>query len=221
MTQLEDLDIESLRAVLRARPELILEDADLMAAVRSAESEGAVVDLAQRRRVQLETDLRKLRATNEALIALAKANLAAQAQTHAAVLAIMEADSLTALDHKLTSRVAGALSLDTIRIFIEGHAPLHNAKAILACSPELSHALLGDAGERLGPVDTRFSDALYGPLGPSLRSEAIARIEIGGHPGVMCLGSREQRAFTPDQGADLIHFLARALERKIAPWMRD
>jgi len=220
MSHLDNLDLQSLRAALRARPDVITEDADLMAVIRQADSGGAVVDLGQRRRVQLETDLRKVRATNDALIALAKTNLAAQAQTHAAVLAIMEADSLAALDHKLASRVAGALSLDAVRVFIEGHAPLKDANAILGCSPDLVQALLGDAGERLGLADTRYADALYGPLAADVRSEAIARIEISGHPGVMCLASREERAFTPDQGADLVHFLARALERAITPWLR-
>lgn len=220
MTVPDSLDLETLRAALRARPEIVTEDADLMAAIRAAETDGSVVDLGQRRRAQLETELRKVKATNDALIALAKANLAAQAQTHAAVLAVMEADSLAALDHKLASRVAGALSVDVVRVFIEGHAPLKDANALLGCSPELTGALLGDEGERLGPVNPRFADSLYGPFGPDMRSEAIARLEISGHPGVLCLASREARTFTPDQGPDLLHFLGRALERRIAPWLR-
>jgi uncharacterized protein YigA (DUF484 family) len=36
----------------------------------------------------------------------------------------------------------------------------------------------------------------------------------------LCLGARDDRAFTPDQGADLLHFLARALERRITPWLK-
>ena len=108
MTALETLDIESLRAALRERPEIITGDPELMALARDADSGGSVVDLAQRRQKKLEKDLRKVRATNDALIALAKANMAAQAQTHAAVLAILEAEDLAALDHKLASRVAGA-----------------------------------------------------------------------------------------------------------------
>ena len=221
MTALETLDIESLRAALRERPEIITGDPELMALARDTDSGGSVVDLAQRRQKKLEKDLRKVRATNDALIALAKANMAAQAQTHAAVLAILEAEDLAALDHKLASRVAGALSVDAVRVFLEGHSPLKDASAILGCSPELTQALLDDDSERLGLVNGRFADALYGPLGPNLRSEAIARMEIGGHPGILCLASRDARAFTADQGADLIHFLARALERRIAPWLRS
>lgn len=220
MSDPSSLDPDALRAVLREQLEIITGDADLIAAVRQAEAETGVIDLGQRARGKLEAEVRKLRATNEALIALAKANLAAQAQTHAAVLAVLEAETLAALDRKLTGRVPGALSVDVARVFIEGHAPLQSATSILGCSPDLVASLLGEHGERLGPVDTRFSDALYGPHGPSLRSEALARMEIGGHTGVLCLAARDASAFTPDQGADLIHFLARALERRIAPWLR-
>jgi len=212
--------LETLRARLRAEPDLVTGDPALMAAVRDALAGEDVVDLSQRARRKLEHELNRMRASNAALVALARANLASQAQVHGAVLAIMEAESLTALDRKLSGRAAGALGVDIVRVFLEGHAPLKSGAAIQGCAPELVDALLGDKAERLGPVDTRFADALYGPMGPGLRSEALARLEIGDRPGVLCLGARDGRAFTPDQAADLLHFLGRALERRIAPWLK-
>ncbi|MFP4519344.1 MAG: DUF484 family protein [Oceanicaulis sp.] len=212
--------LEVVRAQLRADPDIVTGDPVLMAAVRDALASERVVDLSKRAREKLERELSRVRATNAALIELAKANLAVQAQVHGAVLAVMEADSLSALDRKLAGRAAGALGVDVVRVFIEGHAPLKSGAAIQGCAPELVDALLGRKAERLGPVDTRFADALYGPQGPGLRSEALARMEIAGRPGVLCLGARDGRAFTPDQGADLLHFLARALERRLTPWLK-
>jgi hypothetical protein len=216
----DDDSLEAVRARLRAAPEIVTGDPALMASVRDALAGADVVDLSQRARVKLEHELKRAKATNEALIALAKANLAVQAQVHGAVLAVLEADSLTALDRKLSGRAAGALGVDIVRIFIEGHAPLKSGAAIQGCAPELVEALLGERSERLGQTDTRFADALYGPTGPGVRSEALARLEVGGRPGVLCLGARDETAFTPDQGADLLHFLARVLERRIAPWLK-
>lgn len=213
--------LDDLRARLRDNPEIVTGDPALMAAVRDALAGESVVDLSQRARQKLERELGRVRATNTALIELAKANLAVQAQVHGAVLAVMEAESLHALDRKLSGRAAGALGVDIVRVFIEGHAPLKAGAAIQGCAPELVDALLGDKGERLGPVDTRFADALYGPMGPGLRSEALARLEIDGRPGVLCLAARDGKAFTPDQGPDLLHFLGRALERRITPWLKD
>lgn len=212
--------LDDLRARLRASPDIVTGDPVLMAAVRDALADESVVDLSQRARQKLERELRRTRATNTAVIALAKANLAAQAQTHGAVLAVIESESLTALDRMLSGRAAGALGVDIVRVFIEGHAPLKSGAAIQACAPDLVDALVGETAERLGPVDTRFADALYGAMGSGLRSEALARLEIGGRPGVLCLAARDGRAFTPDHGADLLHFLARALERRITPWLK-
>jgi uncharacterized protein YigA (DUF484 family) len=49
----------------------------------------------------------------------------------------------------------------------------------------------------------------------------LARMEIAGHPAALCLAARDGAAFTPDMGADLLHFFARVLERRITPWLRD
>mgnify|MGYP006272396171 CR=1 FL=1 len=184
-------------------------------------ADDGVIDLASRQRARLEAELARQRASNEALIALAKANLAAQAQTHGAVLSILEAETAPALDRKLAGPVAGALGVDVVRVFIEGCALLPSGQAIQACAPEFADALLGGAAERLGPVDTRYADALYAGKAAALRSEAVARLDIAGAPGALCLASRDRDAFGPDQAGDLLHFLARVLERRLAPWLTD
>lgn len=181
----------------------------------------SVVDIATAARNRMQAEIRRLKATNDALISLAKANLAVQAQTHAAVLALLEAETLAALDRKLAGRVAGALNVDLIRIFIEGHAPMRTAECVLGAAPDLVRALLGDSGERLGPVDRRFADALYGPQAGRQQSEAMVRLDIAGRTGVLCLAARDHDAFTPEQGSDLLHFLARVIERRLAMFLRD
>ena len=86
--------LDDLRARLRDNPEIVTGDHALMAAVRDALAGESVVDLSQRARQKLERELGRVRATNTALIELAKANLAVQAQVHGAVLAVMpEADA--------------------------------------------------------------------------------------------------------------------------------
>ncbi|TGY88833.1 DUF484 family protein [Marinicauda algicola] len=181
----------------------------------------SVVDINAAARAKLQGEIRRLKATNEALIALAKANLAVQAQTHSAVLAILEADTLAAFDRKLAGRVAGALNVDLVKVFIEGHAPLRTAESVLGAAPELVKSLLGEAPARLGPVDRRFADALYGAQAHRQQAEALVRLDIAGRAGVMCLAARDREAFTPEQGTDLLHFLARVVERRLALFLRD
>ncbi len=217
---LADADIDALRAVVRAKPDIVTADSELMGLVRGALASDGVVDLAGRKRDRLETELSRAKASNAALIELSKANLAAQAQCHSAVLAVMEAESLLALDRKLDGRVAGALSVDKVRVLIEGCTPLDDGRALIGCAPDLVDALIGTKAERLGPVDARFADAVYGAQGRGLRSEALVRMDIAGHPAALCLAARDEAAFTADMGADLLHFLARVLERRITPWLK-
>ena len=213
-------ELDALRARLRERPDIVTADAHLMDMVREALASDSVVDLTSRQRQRAQAELSKVKAANAALIELSKANLAAQAQCHNAVLAILETENLAALDRKLEGRVAGALGVDKVRVLIEGCTPLSDGRALIGCAPDLVEALIGARAERLGPVDARFADAVYGPQGPGLRSEALVRMAIAGHPAVLCLAARDQAAFTPDMGADLLHFLARVLERRIMPWLK-
>ncbi len=220
MTDTPDLSVDDIRALVRAQPDIVTGDAELMGLVRSALSSEGVVDLAGRQRAKLETELSRTKASNAALIELSKANLAAQAQCHGAVLAVLEAENLTALDRKLDGRVAGALSVDKVRVLIEGCQPLEDGRSIIGCAPELVGSLIGSKAERLGPADQRFADAVFGRQGPGLRSEALVRMDVGGHAAALCLGARDEAAFTPDMGADLLHFFARVVERRISPWLK-
>ena len=182
-------------------------------------ADGGVINLADRKADRLEHECARLRASNEALVELAKANLAAQAQTHSAVLGVLGADSLLTLDKALAGPVATSLGVDLVRVFVEGQTPLPNAQSIRACAPGLADALLGGQAEWIGPLDTRFADALYAPQTTRMRSEARVGLEMAGTRGVVCLASCDEALFTPGQAGDLLHFFARVLERQISPWL--
>jgi uncharacterized protein len=219
-SDIEAIDYPALRDLVISDPGLILGDPVVMKALFESGDEGNVVDLGAVARARLQTEIRRLRKGQETMIEMARTNLAAQAQTHNAVLSIMEAATLADLDKKLAGRVAQALGVDVLKVYIEGHAPLKSAEAILGSAPELSSALLGPYAERLGPIDRRYADALYGPRSNRMESEAVAAMEIDGHPGVLCMASRDAKMFRPEQGADLVHFIARAIERRMGEWLR-
>ena len=188
---------------------------------RPATPRSAVVDINSAARERLHGEIRKLEATNGALVSIAKANLAAQAQTHNAVLAVLEAENLAGLDKKLAARVPGALNLSIVRVFIEGHAPLKSGESIIGAAPGLGESLLGDQPVKLGPVDRRFADALYAGEAGRVSSEALVRLDIAGRSGLLAMAARDKTAFSPDQGSDLVHFFARVIERQLAHFLRN
>ena len=103
------LDAKAVRDYLLAHPDIVREDAELMALLARRDEGGDVVDLGSAAREKLLEELRQLKALNAGIVETARANLATQSQIHMAVLALLEADSLAALDRKISGRLTGAL----------------------------------------------------------------------------------------------------------------
>ncbi len=225
MTQFSDgalaqpLDSERVRAFLLANPDFVREDAELFAQMAQRDTGEGIIDLGGAARGKLLAELRQLKSLNSSIVETARANLATQSQIHMAVLALLETDSLAALDRKVSSRLTGALGVDVCRVLIEGHAPLPGGESILGAAQGFVGEVLGSKVERLGPVDPERAQALYGPQGKRVKSEAIVRLDFNGHDGLMAVAARDATLFESGQGTELLNFLARCVERMITRWL--
>ncbi|MEL7029715.1 MAG: DUF484 family protein, partial [Pseudomonadota bacterium] len=76
------------------------------------------------------------------------------------------------------------------------------------------------AQEVLRPVSGGSAN-LFGASHGDVRSEALLRLTFApsAPPGVLAFASRDPNGFGPDQGRDLLRFLARAVERAVALWL--
>ncbi len=213
------VEIAQVRSILMSHPDIVREDAELFARIIDIPSEDGVVDLASAAREKLAGELRQLKAVNESIVETARANLAIQSQIHTAVLALLETDSLHALDRKISSRLTGALGVDLCRVLIEGHAPLPDGESILGAAEGFAADVLGEKIERLGMVDPECAHELYGQQGARMRSQALVRLDFKGRDGVFALAARDPHLFQLGQGTELLNFLARAVERLVVQWM--
>ncbi len=214
-------DTETIRAFLVSNPDFVREDAELFSLIVETGRDDGAIDLGTAARDKLRHEIRQLRALNESIVETARANLATQSQLHMAVLALLEADSLAALDRKMSGRLTGALGIDVCRILIEGHAPLKNAESILGAAEGFVGDVLGDHVEMLGPVAPANAHALYGQQGARVSSQAIVRLDFNGHDGLMALAARDAHLFQSGQGTELLNFLARAIERMVVQWLHQ
>ena len=213
------LDTTGIRQFLIDHPDFVREDAELLGLIARRDGSGDVIDLGAAARDKLLEEIRQLKALNAGIVETARANLAIQSQIHMAVLALLEVDSLAALDRKISGRLTGALGVDVCRILIEGHAPLKKGESILGASEGFIGEVLGEKVERLGPVDPDRAHALYGQQGARVKSEAIVRLDFAGHDGLMALAARDAQLFQSGQGTELLNFMARAIERLILKWL--
>jgi uncharacterized protein YigA (DUF484 family) len=210
-----ELDWTEVREYLRADPERIKGDPDLLNDLGLRVHMDNVVHfpaLALKAAAhERESGARKK------LEAVAQANFAAQSQTHAAVVELLDARNHADLARRLDeiARLRFGLSGAVIALEAPGRAP-----AGWRSLPQ------GSADRLLGPQrlarmgEPLHSDALFGETSDEVKSTAMVRLAIWtpARQGVLAFGSREAEGFTHDMGVELVAFLARVVERTAERW---
>jgi uncharacterized protein YigA (DUF484 family) len=148
----------------------------------------------------------------------ARANFSAQAQTHGAVVDLLDArnhaDLARRVDELAQQRfglAAGVIALET-----EAHPPagwkrLVDGQVDMILDGPLRLARMGFAPTALG---------LFGDRAEAIQSMAMVRMAIWepSQQGLLAFGSSDPESFTEDMGAELVAFLARVVERTAERW---
>ncbi len=176
-----------------------------------------ILDFESASRVRMLERVRSLTMTRDALVETARQNHAIQAQIHACVLAIIDAQDWRALDVRLQRSVRTNLATDFLGLIVE-NASLPTGLTGIVTRPEgfVAH-IMQNHFERLGPCN-QHSSLLYGKQSEQLLSEAIIRLDWGPGEALLVFASKDRRAFRDGQGTDLIAFFAKTLERTISRW---
>ncbi len=232
----DDLDIQLIRQLIIADPELILSDGEIMRALigsQDSEDEGRrVVDLRARLIERLEERLERLKRTHRTVIAAAYENVAGTAQVHKAVLSLLEVSKLSDFLAILTRDVPGMLGVEECRFCLE--AEVDEAGP----APGLSEGLGGRVvALPLGTVEAYLMlDGEPSPGGVVLRpappeaqmlfgaqfrvqSEALVRLDFAGLPGMVAFGARDPERFATHHGTDLLAFFGGVIERVLGHWL--
>ncbi len=211
------LDWDGVRTFLKAEPTLIREDDALLSELGLRIHAANVVDFIPpalaRKALALAPDI----LARKELEAVARANFTAQAQTHAAVVDLLEsrnhADLARRVDENARLRfglIGGVIALERPGRTPAGWRELPGGMA---------DALLGPQGlARMGaPL---YAENLFGESAPQIASIAMVRLAIWApaRQGVLAFGSSDPDGFTGDMGAELVAFIARVVERTAERW---
>jgi uncharacterized protein YigA (DUF484 family) len=205
------------RAYLRDHPHTIREDAGLLADIGLWIKADNIVEFGPAALARLSAAKTRENAARRELEATARANFAAQAQTHAAVVDLLEARNHADLARRIdeTARLRFGLVAGVIAIERPGGVPA-GWRGLPADGSDglLGHTQLARMGE------PRTAQALFGELGEQVGSVAMARMAIWtpARQGVLAFGSAEPNGFTEEMGAELVAFLARVVERTAERW---
>lgn len=203
---------EAILHYLRRHPEFLARHPDLLSGMLppSRFDAPSVVDMQAFMVTRLKDQMERLRTSAEDIIATTRSNLSSQMRTHAAVLALIEANNLDQVMRALAEDVPMRLDVDAVIVGVEG--------ALVPPSPATVRLKYGTVANLLGPrevvlkSDIAGDELIYGGAAPLVRSEALSKLSIGGAPGLLAIGARQPDAFQPGQGTELLIFLARVIE---------
>ena len=232
------LKLEELRDTILSRPDVILEDDDIMRALiaKNDHARGEnIVDLRGIAMERLENRLDLLEDTHRSVIAAAYDNVAGTNQIHRAVLALLEPNDFEGFLATLDGSAAAILRVDHIRLVLEsaahaqGAVALHRlARVVRIVEPGfIDSYLAGGRGSvpAIRQVTLRQampgSPALYHGISGKVASEALLRLSFGEGtlPGMLAFGSEDPHQFRPNQATDLLAFFAGVFERQMRRWL--
>jgi uncharacterized protein YigA (DUF484 family) len=209
------LEPNAVRRFLSDNPDFLKGDEGLLAELGLTVAMDNVVEFAPMARVhaahQREAEQRAL------LEETARANFAAQAQIHGAVVDLLDTEdhSDLALCVDALARARFGLAAGVIALEAEGLPPAGWTRLV-----EGQVDLILDGPRRLARMG--FAPTALGLFeqGAEIRSMAMVRMAIWepARQGLLAFGSADPEGFTPDMGPELVAFLARVVERTAERW---
>ena len=205
------------RAWLLEHPEVVRQDSDLLASL-GLWRKANVVEFGPAALGRLEAVAARESDARKAIEQVARANFAAQTQTHGAVVDLLESRNHSDLARRLDAAArerfnlaAGVIALET-----DGHPPA-GWKRLVEGQVDM---ILGGPQRlaRMGLAPTALG--LFGDRAAGVASIAMVRMAIWepSRQGLLAFGSSDPEGFTEDMGHELVAFLARVVERTAERW---
>ena len=227
----------ALRDKIIARPDVILDDQDLMQALIDANGQslgGNIVDLRGIAMDRLETRLDRLEELHRSVIAASYESLSGINQVQRAILRMMDPVDFQQFLTDLQGDVADILRVQSIKLVLETRQTDAKSSpsfadfndAITVAIPGFIEAYLTQGKNTLArDVTLRKiqygAEQVYGDAAEFLRSEAALRLDFGRGklPGLLLMGSDDPHQFTPQHGTDLLAFFGGVFERVMRRWL--
>jgi len=212
------LEPSSVRRFLSDNPQFLTGDHGLLDELGLRVAVGNVVDFGPAALARVHAAHQREASQRQHLEETARANFSAQAQTHGAVVDLLDARNHSDLARRVDDLAkqrfglaAGVVALET-----EGHPPM-GWKMLVEGQVDM---ILGGQQRlaRMGFAPTALG--LFGAEAETIKSMAMVRMAIWepSRQGLLAFGSADPQGFTEDMGTELVAFLARVVERTAERW---
>jgi len=214
----ETLGADAVAAWLRRHPEFLVDNPEVLTFLTPPEfdrGEG-IVDMQRFMLDKLRGETTSLRRREKQLMSAAEGNAAGQAKIHQSVLAIIDAPDVQALNSVIRTELPGLLDLEAAALCIEENGALSLVGAAAIGRGGISN-LMGSKRAVLLQARMAGESFIFGDAASRVKSVAYLRLRSSksGPAMLLALGSGREDGFSPDQGTELISFLAAALEMRL------
>ncbi len=223
----EDLGLHESRVAeyLRRHPDFLVNHPELLRVLTppSRAIGNDVIDMQAFMVERLRAEIAGLTVHQTAAVAVSRRALSQQSQIHAAVIALLGASTFEHLIEVVTVDLLRLLHVDVVTLCVENGAvgrPYERA-GIHCLARGTVDDVLGQGRDVVLLADAAGDERIFGAGAGLVRSAALLRMRLGrGAPScLLALGARQKGSFRPQQGAELLGFLARALEHCLRAWL--
>jgi uncharacterized protein YigA (DUF484 family) len=212
------LEPAAVRRFLSDNPAFLRDDDGLLDELGLKVAAGNVVDFGPAVMARVHAAHRREADQRLQIEETARANFSAQAQTHGAVVDLLDSRNHSDLARRVDDLAqqrfglaAGVIALETDNLPPAGWKMLVESQVDMILGGPQRLARMGFAPTALG---------LFGDRAQTIRSMAMVRMAIWepSRQGLLAFGSANPDEFTEDMGAELVAFLARVVERTAERW---
>jgi uncharacterized protein YigA (DUF484 family) len=216
--QPEPLTAQAVSGWLRRHPEFLDENPEVLTFLTPPEFKHGerILDMQHFMLDRMRDDLTGLRRHEKQLLSTVEGNAAGQSKVHQAVVAVVGAADIQALNSVIRSQLPPMLDIEAAVLCIEEPGALALAGATAIGSGGIAN-LMGPKRRILLQGQTPGEEFIFGADSGRVKSVAYLRLRAGKNSPdmLLALGSGREDGFEKDQATDLIAFLADVLESRL------
>ncbi len=208
---------QDVRRFLSDNPEFLRDDGGLLDELGLKVAAGNVVDFGPAVMARVHAAHQREATQRQQVEETARANFSAQAQTHGAVVDLLDSRNHSDLARRVDDLAQQRFGLAAGIIALETERPPAGWKMLVESQVDM---ILGGQQRlaRMGFAPTALG--LFGDRSGTIKSMAMVRMAIWepAREALLAFGSTDPEGFTEDMGTELVAFLARVVERTAERW---
>jgi uncharacterized protein YigA (DUF484 family) len=211
------LEPAAVRRFLSDNPDFLREDDGLLGELGLKIAAGNVVDFGPAVMARVHAAHQREATQRQQVEETARANFSAQAQTHGAVVDLLDSRNHSDLARRVDELAQNRFGLAAGVIALEADQPPAGWRMLVEGQVDM---ILGSPQRlaRMGFAPTALG--LFGDRAEAIKSMAMVRMALWepSRQALLAFGSSDELGFTEDMGTELVAFLARVVERTAERW---